>query len=198
MPRSCGRPGCSEPGAVAYGLSPGLLLAWLAPLGADADPDTPVLCRRHADRTTVPKGWTLDDRRELTPRLFRPPPAIDTPRPGEKLATVLQLRPRTELENPRLPLDLPSVEVLPIVTSQIDDHALFDDRHLTDETVTTDEAGATGGVDTVADRLAAAAASSASETQIDDAAAHRSEDLDALLLANSPLLARAFHGRPRS
>src|SRR5690606_10810302 len=29
--------------------------------------------RRHADAMVVPRGWTLDDRREPMPRLFRPP-----------------------------------------------------------------------------------------------------------------------------
>lgn len=29
-----------------------------------------LLCSRHADRVTVPKGWALDDRRDDSPRLF--------------------------------------------------------------------------------------------------------------------------------
>lgn len=29
-----------------------------------------ILCKAHADRVTVPKGWMLDDRREDNPRLF--------------------------------------------------------------------------------------------------------------------------------
>ena len=29
------------------------------------------LCQRHADTLVVPRGWTLDDRRERAPRLFR-------------------------------------------------------------------------------------------------------------------------------
>jgi hypothetical protein len=29
------------------------------------------LCRRHADALTVPHGWTLDDRRQPIPQLFR-------------------------------------------------------------------------------------------------------------------------------
>ena len=32
------------------------------------------LCRRHADCMVVPRGWTLDDRREEFPRLFKPRP----------------------------------------------------------------------------------------------------------------------------
>ncbi len=29
------------------------------------------LCRRHANALTVPRGWTLDDRRDEIPRLFK-------------------------------------------------------------------------------------------------------------------------------
>jgi hypothetical protein len=39
-----------------------------------------VLCRRHADALRPPLGWSLDDRRELTPRLFRPP-ELEAPAP---------------------------------------------------------------------------------------------------------------------
>lgn len=28
------------------------------------------LCRRHANALSVPRGWTIDDRRELVPKLF--------------------------------------------------------------------------------------------------------------------------------
>ena len=29
------------------------------------------LCRRHANALVVPRGWTLDDRRDPVPKLFR-------------------------------------------------------------------------------------------------------------------------------
>ena len=32
-----------------------------------------VMCTKHADILTVPKGWTIDDRREDPPRLFAAP-----------------------------------------------------------------------------------------------------------------------------
>ncbi len=55
-------------------MTPEDLLFWIAPLH-EARPDDPsVLCRRHADAMVVPRGWTLDDRREETLRLFRPRP----------------------------------------------------------------------------------------------------------------------------
>ena len=72
MTRLCERPGCSVPAAVAYGMESERLLVWLAvvPEGVTTL-RTGVLCRRHADAMVVPRGWTLDDRREAVPRLFR-------------------------------------------------------------------------------------------------------------------------------
>jgi len=48
-----------------------------------------LLCRLHADALTVPRGWTLDDRRDPVPRLFRLPdsptqPADPTPSRGRR------------------------------------------------------------------------------------------------------------------
>lgn len=79
MSRLCGRPGCSEPGAAAYGMVPEDLLFWVDALDADLDPDVGVLCRRHANSMVVPRGWTLDDRREAVPRLFRAPETTADP-----------------------------------------------------------------------------------------------------------------------
>lgn len=88
MARLCERPGCSEPGAAAYGMIPEDLLFWIAPLDDAPVDDHNVLCRRHADAMVVPRGWTLDDRREPVPRLFMPrkvEPAAPTPsRPARR------------------------------------------------------------------------------------------------------------------
>ena len=48
------------------------LLFWVDALQTGGH-DAGVLCRRHADAMVVPRGWTLEDRREPNPRLFRPP-----------------------------------------------------------------------------------------------------------------------------
>ena len=48
------------------------LLFWIAPISGSPGDDQNVLCLRHADAMSVPRGWTLDDRREDTPRLFMP------------------------------------------------------------------------------------------------------------------------------
>lgn len=57
---------------MAYGFDADRQLVWLAPCAPDDDRmRAGALCRRHADALVVPRGWTLDDRRELAPRLFR-------------------------------------------------------------------------------------------------------------------------------
>ena len=81
------------------------LLVWLEIVPEDVTPvRAGVLCRRHADAMVVPRGWTLDDRRESKPRLFRvtdaPPMHTSTanhpsrgrkPRAGSDAAPPLQL-----------------------------------------------------------------------------------------------------------
>lgn len=185
MARSCGRPGCSEPGAVAYGLAPRLLLAWLAPLGSDADTDTPVLCQRHADRTTVPNGWSLDDRREITPRLFRPPPAVTVDPSEERLAPVVELRPRIEVETPALPLDLP-------VAGPVGASAASEVSALGEEAEEAEDVEEAQEAEEAQQAQQAGGDVTPAMTGVPQA------EVGGLLLANSPLLARAFHGRPRS
>ncbi|MEI8239076.1 MAG: DUF3499 family protein [Actinomycetota bacterium] len=71
MARLCERPGCSQPAQVIYGIDADQLSVWIEPFDATLDYRAGVLCRRHADAMVVPLGWTLDDRRELEPRLFK-------------------------------------------------------------------------------------------------------------------------------
>jgi len=80
--RLCERPGCSAPAAVAYGMEADRLLVWLEIVPEGSAPvRSGVLCRRHADAMVVPRGWTLDDRRESRPRLFRVADTTSAPRP---------------------------------------------------------------------------------------------------------------------
>ena len=37
------------------------------------------LCATHGDRMSVPKGWSIDDRREDPPRLFKTPKSVAAP-----------------------------------------------------------------------------------------------------------------------
>ena len=83
----------------AYGFDVDRLLVWLAPCEPDADRmRAGALCRRHADALVVPRGWTLDDRREPAPRPFRVtrvanatsrPPAVKAVPPGADEPTTL-------------------------------------------------------------------------------------------------------------
>lgn len=172
MARLCERPGCSEPGAAAYGMFPEDLLFWIAPLDDAPVDDHNVLCKRHADAMVVPRGWTLDDRREPVPRLFMPRrpepadalvPAPSAPRRRSKAPTEvgeqLQIDGTGEIARPTLPIDQP-----------------HDERP---------------------DERPDAAGDAATRWE---PAFDEGDDLDGLLEVRSPLLARAFRGtdRPRT
>lgn len=76
MRRTCERPGCGAPSAVLYGYGSGSM--WLDAWSPDRDPaEAPVdargvVCARHGALLSPPRGWTMDDRRESIPRLFKP------------------------------------------------------------------------------------------------------------------------------
>jgi hypothetical protein len=56
-------------------------LVWLDPLEPDHGTGAGVLCARHADALTPPRGWHLQDRRVPMPRLWDERPALPS-RPG--------------------------------------------------------------------------------------------------------------------
>lgn len=49
---------------------------WLDPLDPERGKGAGVLCARHADSLTPPRGWHLQDRRTGTPRLWDDRPAV--------------------------------------------------------------------------------------------------------------------------
>jgi hypothetical protein len=131
-----------------------------------------MLCRRHADAMVVPRGWTLDDRREVKPRLFR---VADTPsanhpsrgrkrraRPAEPMAP-------SEASTPPLQLDFDAVLEL--------------------------EPPDPGAEVTVADIVAPARDPDETQAMPWRPRFDHDDDLGGLLQANSPLLSRAFRGR---
>lgn len=77
------------------------LLFWIAPISGTPHDDQNVLCLRHADAMVVPRGWTLDDRREEIPRLFKPRP---TDTPEQKKPTRSKRSPRDD-ESEQLVID---------------------------------------------------------------------------------------------
>ncbi len=63
--RQCSRTGCAERASVTLTYHYGRSHVWLDDLSRDRDPHAYDLCDRHADRLSVPSGWSLDDRRAL-------------------------------------------------------------------------------------------------------------------------------------
>ena len=73
MSRHCERPGCSKVGEIIYEVDLRRLVVTIDfPDLNDASPMN-LLCRRHADSLTVPKGWTIINNREEVQRLFSAP-----------------------------------------------------------------------------------------------------------------------------
>jgi hypothetical protein len=96
------------------------LLFWIAPMAGTPHDDQNVLCLRHADAMSVPRGWTLDDRREEIPRLFMPRPATAPP-PRQRAVRSkrspdeveqLVIDGTGEIERPAAPADEPPADAL--------------------------------------------------------------------------------------
>lgn len=171
----CERPGCSETGAAAYGMIPEDLVFWLAPIDADASTER-VLCRRHADAMVVPRGWTLDDRRDEHLHLFnthRFEAGVEQHDPINAPVAARRRRPRATVG--QLQLDgTGEIERPPMLIDDDRDVALPD---------VADPDGAADMPEVGNDVTAPWTPT------FDD-----SDDLDGLLGATSPLLARAFRG----
>ena len=71
MRNLCERPGCGAVADASYGIDRASLSVWVNVITVGEREITGRLCRRHANALTVPHGWTLDDRRDPTPKLFR-------------------------------------------------------------------------------------------------------------------------------
>jgi hypothetical protein len=176
MGKLCERPGCSDVAAMAYGFDVDRLLVWLAPRDPEGDPlRAGSLCKRHADAMVVPRGWTLDDRREPGPRLFRPdqteepaPPSAPKRR-RRKAAT-----PAATGEQSVLAEAPPAAA--PPVPPELDESRTV--AEVTGEPSATDDPDATQAIPWLP------------TFDADD-------DLDGVLAARTPLLARAFRGTDR-
>ena len=98
MRRLCEKPGCGQPVAVIYGLAPsgteaGLWVDHWSPERIEEIPPPGargVVCQKHSESLSAPRGWSFEDRREAIPRLFKtrdrgnlsavPEPTTETPR----------------------------------------------------------------------------------------------------------------------
>jgi hypothetical protein len=157
-----------------------------------------LLCTRHADAMVVPKGWTLDDRREPTPRLFRIPQRPAAPsRPSDNTARLRRPRPEDWARLALFDEAAPVPEDVPVADVPVDDELLADvpveDDLLADVPVADVPVAESGP-----EREPVAGSAEPWRPQFD-----QSDDLDGLLTARSPLLRRAFglpegdDGRPR-
>ena len=70
MGRSCEKQGCNEAADVAFGIDRIACVVWLETFDEDDQRHLNRLCDEHAGRLTLPRGWSFDDRRERSPRLF--------------------------------------------------------------------------------------------------------------------------------
>ena len=162
------------------------LLFWIEPLDRHPAGAANVLCRRHADAMSVPRGWTLDDRRQAGgPRLFQPqrfttaePAGAPSRRPrdrgtGRPRGEQLQIDGTGEIPRPALPPEAPAVHEPSVHEGGGDDATMVGE-----------------GVVEVAVDASAGDAPWAPAFDTDD-------DLGGLLKVSSPLLSRAFRGDQR-
>jgi hypothetical protein len=64
-PRLCDRPACGATSTVALTFQYANRRVWLDDLPDDPDPSMIELCTFHADRVSVPVGWSGEDRRSV-------------------------------------------------------------------------------------------------------------------------------------
>jgi hypothetical protein len=180
MERLCERPGCSELSSVAYGMRPEDLVFWLDVLREANRSDSGVLCQRHADSMVVPRGWTLDDLRDPDLHLFRPPAAE-----GQDRTKGRRSRATNSSATEQLTFSVES-----------GDEIVGDAHVVSAESAQTGDAGALSDPD-LSDAALSDAALSDDPPEPWTPTFDDDDDLDGLLTAQSPLLARAFRGPER-
>lgn len=94
------RPGCDRPAVARLTFDPVRCELWLDPLPTHAAP-VQELCSFHVERLTVPRGWTVDDRRPAGGAVVRPAPApepVAAPAPDEVAVEVEPVAAEVEAE----------------------------------------------------------------------------------------------------
>lgn len=174
MQRLCGRPGCSDPASVVYGMHAEDLVFWIGVLPDPLDDGAGVLCRRHADSMVVPRGWTLDDLRDPDLHLFRPPTSAPPQRPRASRV------PRERGVSEQLRFDASVDPSSPVVAGSdgTNVHGVVDTELAAESTSQIDVESVVG--------------SGLWTPEFDEA-----DDLDGLLDARGPLLSRAFRTADR-
>jgi hypothetical protein len=95
--QQCERPGCAQPAAVEYIIDPHGLLLTLQNYEVVGDERRSALCATHGDRMSVPKGWSIDDRREDPPRLFKTPKSGVAPAKASAKKSVTESKQKKKL-----------------------------------------------------------------------------------------------------
>jgi hypothetical protein len=88
---------------VSYGIDHSTLVVWVDNKAVSERDHAGRLCRRHANALSVPRGWTIDDRRELVPKLFVVKTSDDDevpPAKKKKVASV-EKKPKKVISRPR-------------------------------------------------------------------------------------------------
>jgi Protein of unknown function (DUF3499) len=111
----CSRVGCGGNAVASFCFDGRAALVWLDPLDPDHGVGAGVLCARHADALTPPRGWHLQDRRVPTPRLWDDRPPLPEPvRQPRAVAAVAAAHVDTDVETPPpLPFDETQPEARP-------------------------------------------------------------------------------------
>jgi len=116
---ACSRLGCDEAAVSVFAFDALESLVWLDPISVPGR-GAGVLCQRHADRLSPPRGWNLLDRRAPAARLWTGRPAATTARPPAAPHTARRERPARSrpcpAPGPRLPFDV-TPEPAPAVTA---------------------------------------------------------------------------------
>jgi hypothetical protein len=105
-PPTCSRLGCDELATAVFGFDARECLVWLDPVGTSGR-GAGVLCTRHADRMSPPRGWNLLDRREPELRLWigrTPVVPVKGPAPARRRERAPLARPCAPAV-PRLPFE---------------------------------------------------------------------------------------------
>ena len=193
MSRHCERPGCSKVGEIIYEVDLRRLVVTIDfPDLNDASPVN-LLCRRHADSLTVPKGWTIINNREEVQRLFSAPVTQE----------VLKNDSRKVVRRQKVS-DFNEDEKDPAVISNLFDLVIDDHLFVTADHATVD-ASPSLRVDMTVDMTADITAELAQLMDTQETQAlpwtprfDRSGDLDGKLRARGRLLGRAFGHMDRS
>ena len=138
MRHTCERIGCGRDVAVVYGTVPGRdgsLTLWIDAFRPEVSAAREreimgYVCRTHGERLAPPRGWLVDDRRESSPRLFRPQTNRSASEAPQRNLTVVPDKPaRTRKDKVR---DLPRPSLFAESTPSVDTPAPVEETPIVD------------------------------------------------------------------